>query len=186
MKFEEIMNKLSKDEAVVIAGGEVIINRKLQCIVGGVPVYDILLVFPKDMLEPVIVKSIDDLDDLSMMFESEGDIRRCLECNELPEYGYYVDNEMKQYYCSFPCLVKWMNRIHGQGNWQIDSSEFIVQRFLVKVKEEDLKKYPDAVKIKEEWWRYYDMKYVFPYDFIEGTEMEIVDGSATFGEPDTD
>ena len=169
MKFDEIMKKLNKDEAVVIAGGEVIINRKLQCMIGGIPIYDIIILYTKENKELTVIKSLDELYDLSLIYGSEGDIRRCIMCDELPEQGYYEDRELKQYYCCFDCLVKWMNNTYGQGAWKIDCSDFGRQKFLIQIEEDEVKDFRDAVKIEETWWRPYDMEYVPPYDFCADT-----------------
>ena len=185
MKFDEIMEKLSKDEPAVIAGGEVIINRKLQCLIGGIPVYDIIIMYPKEHKEPTVLKSLDELYDLSLMYASKADIRRCIMCGDLPENGYYFDYEVEQYYCSYNCLVQWMNKVHGIGCWRIDYSDFGKQRFLVRITEEEVKDCSDAIKIDGIWWRYYNIEYILPYDFIETFELGSKD-EESFEEPDED
>lgn len=164
MKFDNIVSNLAKDEVISINNGEVIINKKIKSVIGGVPVYNILVSFPVDGHMPIEFESIDELDDFSIINDKGLDLRRCLACGDLPEEGYYHDEETGNYYCCIDCLKEWMDKVHSQWNWNIITEALNILKFMVKIDEKEVVKYKDAVKENNDWWRPYKIVYHPPYD----------------------
>lgn len=173
MKFSGIIEKLSKDETVTIGSNEIFIGKKLNSIIGGVPIYDIVV--SKDDKDTVF-NSMDALDEASTI--GKCDIRRCIMCDEIPEAGYYIDHELDQVYCSFKCLSKWMNDVYGEGGWKVVNEGFDT-KYMIKMDEDDLYFYDDAVKKDGVLWRYYNIEYV-PDCAIGSSECIDIDFSECF------
>lgn len=181
MKFDDIISKLACNEVIEIAGGEVMIKKKLAQVIGGVSVYNLYVEFPKERKEPIEFETIEQLDDYSLM-SADSSIRRCLVCDGLPEKGYYYDNEMRQTYCDYACFSHWMNRVYGQGNWKVGTGVFDELKFYVEMDKDLVEDFSfDYNYIIEEgkYFREYDCVYVPPYNSIE-----TVDYSGVYGKID--
>ena len=162
MKFEEIIKTLSQNECIEINGGEVLIQRKLDCVIGGVSIYRIMVSFPKENFEPEYFDTIDELDDWSMV-NFEKNIRRCSVCNEIPVSsdqeeqrkvkGYFYDKEMNQYYCCKECRDIWFDTIYGD-DWKVEKKEFMGINTYIKYETDNE-------------WKPYNLKFIRPFDGCE-------------------
>lgn len=175
IEFDSIIEKLANDETVSVAKGEVLITRKLKCLIGNVPVYNILLkVLNEDKMEYDLFEFEDfiKLNEFSLINEQGVSMDRCILCGGLPEEGYYRDNENGNVFCSYACVVKWFNDVYGQGNWKPASmmlsgfDKLNKDKFMIRNTETDT-------------WREYDMQYICINNTLEdediGTEESIFD-----------
>ena len=162
MKFEHIPQALDKDDCIEINNGEVMIKKKLKCVIGGVNIYQIMVDFPKERLEPIFFNTLDELDDWSIS-NFMTNIRRCLICGEIPiameqfeqdkEPGYFYDEEVNQYYCCEDCRNNWFEQVYGKGNFKFEAGNFMNINTYVR----------DNFKGE---WKPYKIKFVEPYDFV--------------------
>lgn len=164
MKFEHIPQALDKDDCIMINNGEVMIKKKLKCVIGGVSIYQIMVDFPKGRLEPLYFDTLDELDDWSLMNKKEQNLRRCIVCGEIPvameqfeqdkESGYFYDKEMNQHYCCEACRNKWFEQIYGKGNFKFEDGAFMgIDTYIRENSESE--------------WEPYSIEFVMPYDFVD-------------------
>ena len=174
MKFDEIVGRLATQDVVEINGGAVMLKKKVKEVIGGVPIFNIIVDRVADDEELLEFETIDELDDFSIMNERGISICRCCECGGFPEKGYYHDNELSQDYCSFECLLKWFTTVWGTGNWTTMITDDFNAEFeiWVKVREEQAQELDTFKKINGEYWRKYDLVYIPPYDFPSSNDKE--------------
>lgn len=166
MKFDEVVSNLAKNDYVDINGGAIVLKKKVSEVIGGIPVYNIMVDRVKDKEEPLTFETMDGLDDFSIGNMQGISICRCCECGSFPEKGYYHDFEMEQDYCSFECVLKWFNQVWGLGNWNtMLGGDFDDFQIWVKVSEEQVVGLDSFKKVDGEYWRKYNLKYIPPYDF---------------------
>ena len=166
MRFQDILTKLIADDVVLIARGEVQIKKKLREVIGGIPVYNFYMEFPKERREPIEFTSYHEMEEysygnLSNLF------RRCICCEEIPEHGYYMNKETNHMYCNYSCLVKWMNDEFGIGHWQVGTGTEEKLQFYVEIDKSLIEEFSlDCNYIKQEnrYFREYDIEYIPPYE----------------------
>ena len=164
VKFEHIPQALDKDDCIMINNGEVMIKKKLKCVIGGVNIYKIMVDFPKGNFKTLYFDTLDELDDWSLMNRSEQNLRRCDVCGEIPvameqfeqdkDSGYFYDEEMNQHYCCEECRNKWFEQVYGKGNFKFEEGNFM-----------DINTY--TRENREDEWTPYSIKFIPPYDFVE-------------------
>ena len=164
MKFEHIPQALDKNDCIMINNGEVMIKKKLKCVIGGVSIYKIMVDFPKGNFKPLYFDTLDELDDWSLMNKGEQNLRRCDVCGEIPvameqveqdkEAGYFYDEEMNQHYCCEECRNKWFEQLYGKGNFKFEEERFM-----------DINTY--TRENREGEWTPYNIRFITPYDFVE-------------------
>lgn len=164
MKFEHIPQALDKNDCILINNGEVMIKKKLKCVIGGVSIYKIMVDFPKGNLKPLYFDTLDELDDWSLMNKGEQNLRRCDVCGEIPvameqveqdkEAGYFYDEEMNQHYCCEECRNKWFEQLYDKGNFKFEEESFM-----------DINTY--TRENREDEWTPYNIRFITPYDFVE-------------------
>lgn len=164
MKFEHIPQALDKNDCILINNGEVMIKKKLKCVIGGVSIYKIMVDFPKGNFKPLYFDTLDELDDWSLMNKGEQNLRRCDVCGEIPvameqveqdkEAGYFYDEEMNQHYCCEECRNKWFEQLYGKGNFKFEEESFM-----------DINTY--TRENREDEWTPYNIRFITPYDFVE-------------------
>lgn len=165
MKFEDIIPRLSRGETICIAGGEIMIKRKLSSVLGGVPIYHISVEFVKDRKETISYSLVDELDSDSAM--QIVDIRRCQICDELPEHDYYIDSESNFSFCCSACLERWLDNERGKGNWRVVRDNSSTERYQVKVNMDDI--YGGELEEEDQGkvWRNYRVLRISEYDFMD-------------------
>lgn len=165
MKFEDMFIKLTTNGVVEIAGGEIQIKKKLKEVIGNIPVYNIYVDFPKDQKEPIEFNNVEELNEYSIA-SMDGALRRCMECGEFPEKGYFYDYEMQQTYCSYTCLIKCMNGVYGDDGWRIvvgkDNLQFFIEVKSNEFNDDDLEY--DYIQEDNRVFREYDCVYIPSYE----------------------
>lgn len=166
MRFQDILTELIADDVVQIAGGEIQIKKKLREIIGGIPVYNFYMDFPKERREPLEFTSYHEMEEYSY-----GNLcnlfKRCINCEELAEHGYYMNNETNHVFCSYPCLVNWMNNEFGIGHWQVGTGTDEKLQFYVEIDKcfvEDFSSDCNYIKQDGRYFREYDIEYIPPYE----------------------
>lgn len=171
IEFDSIIQKLANDETVSVANGEVLIARKLKCLIGNVPVYNILLKVLNEAKTEYNLYDFEDfteLNEFSINNEQGVSMDRCILCGGLPEKGYYKDNENGNEFCSYACVVKWFNDLYGQGNWKPASMMFSgldsqnKDKFMIK-------------DVDTGAWNEYDIQYICLEDTINTEDLDIED-----------
>lgn len=167
IEFDSIIETLANDESVSVANGEVLITRKLKCLIGNIPVYNILLkVLNESGTEYDLFEFEDftELNEFSIINEQGVSMDRCILCGGLPEEGYYKDNETGNEFCSYACVVKWFNELYGQGNWK--PASMMLNGF------EGLNKDKFLIRdVETDTWREYDIQYICPKNCINAEEI---------------
>lgn len=171
IEFDSIIEKLANNEVVSIANGEVMITRKLKCLVGNVPVYNILLkVLNESETEYDLFEFEDfiELNEFSIINEQGVSMDRCILCGRFPEKGYYKDLETGNEFCSYACVVKWFNDLYGKGNWKpasmmCDGLENIgMNKFMIK-------------DVDTGAWNEYNIQYIYPEHTLNIEDLNIED-----------
>ena len=159
----KILEKIVKGEEFPIASGELVVKTKLSRVVAGVNIYEIVLKRHDD--EPDLsFGSIEQLMEYASGNADGTDFHICSECGDIPETGFYIDNETGEQYCSFECLCRGMNKTYGLFNWNTmlgDSDSFEVY---VKISEEEASDLEDYKKVSGQYWRRADIEYICPFD----------------------
>lgn len=158
----KIFEKIVKGEEFPIASGELVVKTKLSKVVAGVNIYDIVLKRHDD--EPDLsFESVEQLMDYASGNGDGTDFHICSECGDIPEAGFYIDNETGDEYCSFECLLQGLNSKYGLFNWNTmlgDSDSFEVY---VKISEEEATELEDYKKVSGQYWRRADIEYICPF-----------------------
>lgn len=164
MEFDKIILELSKNNMVDVGQGEIFIKKQIREYIGGVAIYDILVDFVdqdnKRIEETRKFTDIEDLREFSVINEQGISMHRCTECGSLPEKDYYLDLENNNEFCSYACLVKFMNKVYGIGNWKICDDGINEIRFYVKIEERDIPRFDSIKRDSDGWWRQYRMKHI--------------------------
>ena len=166
MRFQDILTKLIADDVVLIAGGAIQIKKKLREIIGGIPVYNFYMDFPEEGNEPIEFTSYHEMEEYS--YGSFSNLfKRCICCEEIPEHGYYKNNETNHVFCSYSCLVNWMNNEFGIGHWQVGTGSFKKLQFYVEIDKcivEDFSSDCNYIEQDGRYFREYDIEYISPYE----------------------
>lgn len=164
MQFSKIISELVAGHEVELQNGDVILQREIADITGGIPRYRIKLINLKSGMEPLYYDTFDEFDEaVSIFVDDEAAIKKCVVCNEyIEDFGYYYDEEQDVCYDNYGCVVKDFNIRFGKGNWSFKDNGFFTSdlAIIVKVSADDIDDYPDVFKQNDEWWRPYHIKYV--------------------------
>ena len=165
MKIEKkIFDKILKGDSFSIAGGELVVKPKLAKVLGGVSIYNIVLE-RNGTDEPDL--SFDNMDQLLEFGRYNPDgvsLRICAGCGDIPEGGYYINNDTGEEYCCYNCLLTAMNDMYGIGGWSTMIGESDTFQAWIKISKQEADFLENYRKINNEYWKKASIEYVCPFN----------------------
>jgi hypothetical protein len=164
MKTDDIMIEITKHDTVIFGNGEFYVSKKLDSIIGGVKVYNLLL-YSGESAVPVEFNDFAEFADYGIINEEGVDIHRCAVCGDFVDAyaDYYKDNEHNQTFCNVDCLMNWLDRVYGEDGWLpaevVTNDEELFDNFVVKMREGETTLLP-TFDYNGVHWRLYDCDFV--------------------------
>lgn len=168
MRLTELIQKMAQEESVNINGGEVTVFNKLKEIIGGVPIYDIVVSFNKEEYEQISFESIEDFIQYCIDPHNDGGtIPFCLYSGQFPEDGYILYNETNDMFRNTAEFEKYLDEVFD--SWKVEFDTFDGMTYYKEVMniEFEAGHKEDVFEEDDRLWRKLDVTFVGKYDFTD-------------------
>lgn len=172
MKFKEIIPQLAKEGRVVISNGDVMIDKTLTGIIGGVPIYGITVTSNDFFGTSMTVNTMEELEEESTTVAGKAPIRKCAFCGEILNKDCLYDRGNDQYMCNDDCLLDWLNQTYGVDNWFESEDGPFGTKYMVRVDPMELQYLDEAVKKGDKWYKVCDVVNAMHFDNEFINEMQ--------------
>lgn len=168
MRLTELIQKMAQEESVNINGGEVTIFKNLKEIIGGVPIYNIVVSFNKEEYEQISFESTEDFIQYCIDPHNDGGtIPFCLYSGQFPEDGYILYNETNDMFINTAEFEKYLDEVFDSWKVEIDNFDGMTYYKEVMNIEFETGHKEEVFEEDDRMWRKLDVTFVGKYDFIE-------------------